>query len=140
MSGNEIETVEDAVEAMPIHAQIASNQNHIMKLEGWQKIILGLISMLTIVCSIGGGYMVTKAVTDYRLTYLERQLEVNKVKLDTLETFGHPDHERRLSKLEARVDSADKSIDDINRKLDVATAILQRIEVKVNSMDQARKP
>lgn len=109
------------------------------KFSTWQQVVIGAVGLVVTIVSITGGYLVTRAVTEFRLTTIEKTQEANRAKIESQEMYGHPDHERRISKLEVRVDLADRSIDDINRKLDVATAILQRIEIKVNGLEQANR-
>jgi hypothetical protein len=110
----------------------------ILKLDAIQKAVIGVIAILTFLSSTVGGYLVNKSMVEYRMTETEKKIAKNEAKIDQLDTFGHPDHERRLTKMEARADNSDKNIDDLNRKVDVQTAILVRIEKTVNDLQANR--
>jgi hypothetical protein len=112
-----------------------------LRLDTAQKVIITVIAVVTFLASTFGSYYVNKASVEFRLQDMEKRGAVMAAKVEQQETFGHPDHERRITKLEARADSSDKSIEDLNRKVDVATAILIRIEAAVNNIQaERRKP
>jgi hypothetical protein len=48
-----------------------------------------------------------------------------------MESIGHPDHERRISKLELRTDNLDQKFSEMNAKLDTTIAILNRVEASL---------
>jgi flagellar biosynthesis protein FlhB len=103
-----------------------------VRLEAVHKIIITAIAIVTFFASTVGGYFVSRSMTDYRLGETEIRMTKNEARTEQMEQYGHPDHERRITKLEARADSADKDISAIKSQLDVAVAILQRIEQRLD--------
>jgi hypothetical protein len=73
---------------------------------GAHKLLALALSIGTAVMSAGTSYVIFRTGTSYQLE----------------------DHERRINKLEGRADNNDKTVNEINSKLDVAVAILQRID------------
>ena len=59
--------------------------------------IIGLILCISTIC---GSYLATRALTDYRIAALEHRLDNHETRLVQEEQFGHPDHEKRITKLE----------------------------------------
>lgn len=90
------------------------------------------IPILTSVAS----YVVFKSSTDYRLVESEKRTENHELRIVQIEQTGA---ERRIMKLETRADNTDKTIGEINSKLDVAVAILQRMETE-QRVQAAKKP
>lgn len=80
-----------------------------------------IVAIFTIVFSVGGNYM----LTNYRLNEHEAKIVEFQHRLESIE---NADYERRVSKVETRQDSSDKTIGEMSSKLDVAIAILNRLD------------
>lgn len=89
-----------------------------------QKLVAGLVAVLV----LAAPWIGTRVLVDYRLADIEKKIESHEVRISQQDAVGHPDHERRISRLEGRADLADRDISAIKSQLDVAVAILQRLE------------
>jgi hypothetical protein len=95
--------------------------------------ILGLIIAVgTVLFSVGGNYV----LVGYRVTEIEKKVGDHDHRIVQMEQSGHAEHERRISKLETREDGSDRTINEMSSRLDVAIAILQRIDKQVNKNSQ----
>jgi hypothetical protein len=63
----------------------------------------------------------------------ELKITKNEARIATMESIGHPDHERRISKVEIRVDNLDQRSSETNAKLDTTIAILNRVEASLKA-------
>lgn len=96
------------------------------------KLIVFLIAVGTALLSTVGSYIIFRTTTEYRITDLEKQQVVMQAAIKQQDEFGHPDYERRITKVEVRLDTTEKTVNEIKNQLDVAVAILNRIEIQIN--------
>lgn len=96
------------------------------------KIIATIGAVVVAAVTFFGG----RALTEYRVSATDKRVELLDARVVQLERGGNPEHERRITRVEARADSTDKDVATINAKLDVAVAILQRME---KQLDNQRK-
>jgi septal ring factor EnvC (AmiA/AmiB activator) len=101
-----------------------------------QKVVGIAIAIGTVIFSIVIASVIARTTTEMRLSQVEKALSTNAAKIDQLDQFGHPDHERRINKLEARADTTDKQVGEMAGKLDVCVAILERIERQLGNRER----
>lgn len=93
-----------------------------------EKIVGILLSLIMVSLAAGGSY----ALISYRLSEHEKILTSHESRITQQEQLGHPDHERRITKLETRADESDRSINEIKGDLKVALEILHRLDSSNN--------
>jgi hypothetical protein len=97
-----------------------------------QKLVGALITVVVGAAGLFGG----KLLIEYKITALQKDVEELKIRVIQMEQIGHPEHERRITRLEVRADTSDRDKTEMKAKLDVAVAILQRLEKKVDEQSK----
>lgn len=86
-----------------------------------------LVMALTIGGSAYTSYLVSKGQNEYRLAAAEKSVVELRAVVEQQEKFGHPDHERRITKLEARADGQDVTLGKLTNDVTVCRTILEEM-------------
>jgi hypothetical protein len=83
------------------------------------------VALLTLFGSSVGSYTAFRSLIEWRIAKVENDVSDHGHRIEAIETIGVS---QRIAKLEDGQVQSDKNINEINRKLDVTVAILDRIE------------
>jgi hypothetical protein len=89
-----------------------------------EKLVGLLIPICTVIGGLGGNYV----LNNWRMSATEKRVDQIEVRLMALEQNGNTDEERRITKLEGRQDVTDQTVNGMDKKLDTAITILNRID------------